>query len=205
MMKDDLRQAMLDAVRSLRKKRRAMRDAVGRLRRKGKAKGKAKPHAQASSGKALDKGGIADTAAGEKAESATDTEPVVKRRRIDVKKPGDKKLDDKVHKETPMSKLTHTQDERLVCVQSKLQDTFVLLHASFREASKHKGTKVPNNTLDKAKAITAEIVKFVTMASDIHAAGKMPRGMFLPFLEDAKRAIDVAKEVSAKMSSLLVD
>ena len=70
LMKDDLRKAMLDALRRLRKKRSGMVDAVSRLRRKSKAKAKAKSQARASSGKALDKGRIADTGAGEKAESA---------------------------------------------------------------------------------------------------------------------------------------
>ena len=92
-----------------------------------------------------------------------------------------------------------------MCVQGRLQEASVFLHASIREASKHKGTQVPTNTLDKAKAVTAEIVKLVTMASDIHATGKMPGGMFPSFFEDAKQAIDVAKEVSAKMNSLLVE
>ena len=41
-----------------------------RHRKKSKAKAKAESHARASSGKALDKGRIADTGAGEKAESA---------------------------------------------------------------------------------------------------------------------------------------
>ena len=151
--KDDLRNAMLDAVRHLRKQRKNWVD----------------------------------------------------RRRRNVKRRGDKKLHDKVHRETPMSKLTHMQNERLVYVQGKLQGTSVLLHASIREASKHKGTKVPTNTLDKAKAVAAEIVKLVKMASDIHATGKRPRGMLPSFFQDAKRAIDVANEVSAKMSSLLAD
>ena len=176
-----------------------------RHRKKSKAKAKAECHARASSGKALDKGSIADTGAGEKAESAAGTEPVVKRRRINVKRPEEKKPEDKVLRETPMKKLSHKQNERLVCVRGKLQETSLLLHASIREVSKHKGTKVPTNTLDKAKAVTAEIMKLVTMASDIHATGKMPGGMFPSFFEDAKQAIDVAKEVSAKMNSLLVE
>ena len=104
-----------------------------------------------------------------------------------------------------MSKLTHMQNERLVYIQGKLQGTSVLLRASIREASKHKGTKVPTNTLDKAKAVAAKIVKLVKMASDIHATGKRPRGMLPSFFQDAKQAIDVANEVSAKMSSLLAD
>ena len=153
LMKDELRKAMLDAVRHLRQKRKAW----------------------------------------------------VKRERRNTKRPGDKKPHDKVHRETPTSKLAHMQNERLVYVQGKLQSTSVLLHASIRDASKHEGTKVPTNTLDKAKAVTAEIAKLVTKASDIHATDKRPRGMFPSFFEDAEQAIDVAKGVSAKMSSLLAD
>ena len=182
--KDDLREAMLDAVCRLRKKRiLAKLDGVCHL----------------------DDGSIADTGASEKAESAADSEPVVKRRRSNVKRPGEKKPDEKVRRKTPMRNLTSMQNERLVYVQGRLQEASVLLNASIREASKHKGTQVPTNTLDKAKAVTAEIVKLVTMASDMHATGKTPRGMFPYFFEDAKHAIDVAKEVFPKMNSLIVD
>ena len=61
---------MLDAVCPLRKKSKVMLDGVCHLRKRTTAKTKAKSHARASSGKALDKGRIADTGAGEKAESA---------------------------------------------------------------------------------------------------------------------------------------
>ena len=204
LMKDDLRKAMSDAVRRLRKKKKALLKAE-RRRKKSKAKAKAKSHAQASSGKALDKGSIADTGAGEKAESAASTEPVVKRKRPNVKRPKEKKPEDEVLRETSMKKLTQKQNDRLVCVRGKLQETSLLLHAWIREVSKHRGTKVPINTLEKVKAVTADILKLVTMASDMHATGKTPQAMFSSVFQDAKHAIEVAKEVFAKMSSLIVD
>ena len=70
-----------------------------------------------------------------------------------------------------MRKLTYVQNERLVCVQGRLQEASLFLPASIREASKHKRTKVPTTMLEKAEAATAEIVKLVSMASDMHAAG----------------------------------
>ena len=136
---------------------------------------------------------------------ALSSEPVVKRSRRSVKSPGEKKLEDKVLRETPMQKLTHQQNERLVRVQGKLQEASLLLHALICESSKHKGTKVPSNMLDKAKAVAAELVKLVTMASDMHATDKTPEGMIPVFWKDAKHATHVAKDVSAKMSSLIVD
>ena len=57
----------------------------------------------------------------------------------------------------------------------------------------------------QAKALTTEIVKLVVMASDMHAIGKTPQAMFSSLYQDVKHAIDVAKEVCAKMSSLIVD
>ena len=43
------------------------------------------------------------------------------------------------------------------------------------------------------------------MASDMHATGKTFRGVFPSCFEDAKHVIDGAKEVSAKMSWVIVD
>ena len=104
-----------------------------------------------------------------------------------------------------MQKLTLQQNELLVRDQGKLQEASLLLHAMICESSKHKGTKIPSNMLDEAKAVAAELVKLVTMASDMHATDKTPQGMIPVFWKDAKHAIHVAKDVSAKMSSLIVD
>ena len=104
-----------------------------------------------------------------------------------------------------MQKLTLQQNELLVRDQGKLQEASLLLHAMICESSKHKGTKIPSNMLDEAKAVAAELVKLVTMASDMHATDKTPEGMIPVFWKDATHAIGVAQDVSAKMSLLIVD
>ena len=124
---------------------------------------------------------------------------------MSMKGSGEEKLNEKALRVTSMKELTSKQNERLVSVESTLQKTSLSLHARIREASKHKGSKVPTDTLDKANAVAAKVLELITMASDLQTAGKAAHGVVPVFFKDAKHAVFEANWVSAKMKSLIVD
>ena len=122
-----------------------------------------------------------------------------------MKGSGEEKLNEKASRVTSMKKLTSKQNERLVSVESTLQNTSLSLHASLREASKHEGSKVPTDTLEKANTVAAKVLELITMASDLQTAGKAAHGVVPVFFKDAKHAVFQANWLSAKMRSLIVD
>ena len=180
------------------------------IRAKSKAKAKRKgatkkSPTQTGSSKVPGRGGVAEAAPGEEAENAAGMEPVSKRRRKSMTGPTEEKTKDKALGETSMKKLTSKENERLVGVEDQLQDTSRLLHASILEGSNHRGSKVPTNTLKKANAVVAKVGYLISKASEIRTAGKVPHGEALSFFKDAKGVVNEAKEVSAKMSSFIMD
>ena len=104
-----------------------------------------------------------------------------------------------------MKKLTSKENERLVSVEGELQGTSQLLHASILKGSNHRGRKVPTNTLKQAYAVISKVGYLISKASEIQTAGKVSHGEAQGFFKDAKGVVNEAKEVSAKMSSFIMD
>ena len=59
--------------------------------------------------------------------------------------------------------------------------------------------------MKKANAVVAKVGYLISKASEIRTAGKVPHGEALSFFKDAKGVVNEAKEVSAKMSSFIMD
>ena len=150
-------------------------------------------------------GAATEAAAGEDEEVdgvAAATEPTPKHRRKSAKGPEEEKPS---IKEKPIKELTAQQNIRIQSVEGKLQDASLKLCTTICEANEHKGTRVPTDTLDKANEVAADVEMLVKAASGMHAAGKAPQGAVTAFFKAAKSAMDEAKELSAKMKSLISD